>query len=276
MQKVAVEAAALPANAAAADIKAEPKNNEVRRAVKYAAIVPPVAQLDVVGSISAGAVVPAAQPSRKTSWSPQSRFPQPRSLFPLRLRSTPMRQQVSRFWNVPRKTVYVAPIATEIQSASNVSGDLAVANTVADGGVAVVAGKSYSGSLFDDIFNELPREASNNVIPIVTLPDKPSVSLRSLTSVRTTTPIVLFQPVQRETVRLENDNEQAIFERPKPDNIRQALNSFLNPTPIVDRIKEEEKYGNMGDKFAGFSRAIVNAYESLSNFLNTVVDVSVL
>ncbi|XP_011154923.1 uncharacterized protein LOC105192458 [Harpegnathos saltator] len=119
---------------------------------------------------------------------------------------------------------------------------------------------------------ELPREASNNVIPIVTLPDKPSVSLRSLTSVRTTTPIVLFQPVQRETVRLENDNEQAIFERPKPDNIRQALNSFLNPTPIVDRIKEEEKYGNMGDKFAGFSRAIVNAYESLSNFLNTVVD----
>ncbi|XP_025159821.1 uncharacterized transmembrane protein DDB_G0289901 isoform X2 [Harpegnathos saltator] len=174
-EKVAVEAAALPANAAAADIKAEPKNNEVRRAVKYAAIVPPVAQLDVVGSISAGAVVPAVTATKtveKNVLVPAVPIPAAPLIVPVATQvnanaaasvdnnTVPVSRIVyprwyfrKRFWNVPRKTVYVAPIATEIQSASNVSGDLAVANTVADGGVAVVAGKSYSGSLFDDIFN---------------------------------------------------------------------------------------------------------------------------
>lgn len=96
-----------------------------------------------------------------------------------------------------------------------------------------------------------------------------------MTSIRTTTPIVLFRPEQRETVRLENDTAQAILEIRKPDNVRQTLSSFLNPTPIVDGIKEKEKYGNTGDRFIGFGRAIVIAYENLSNFLNTVVDVSV-
>lgn len=96
-----------------------------------------------------------------------------------------------------------------------------------------------------------------------------------MTSAQTTTPIVLFPPVQRETVRLENDTAQGILEKPTPDNARQLLGSFLNPTPIVDRIKEEDKYGNTGDKFVGVGRAIINAYENLSNFLNTVVDVSV-
>lgn len=118
-------------------------------------------------------------------------------------------------------------------------------------------------------------EASNNLASIVTKSDKPNPSRRSLTSVQTTTPIVLFQPEYRETVRLENDTSQAILERRKPDNILQAFGSFLNSTPIVDRIKEEEKYGNTGDRFIGFGRGIVNAFENLSNFLNTVVDVSV-
>lgn len=59
-----------------------------------------------------------------------------------------------RFWNVPRKTVYVAPTATvDVQSSpSDIVGGLFI-NAVGDGGV-VAAGKTYaSGSLFDDIFN---------------------------------------------------------------------------------------------------------------------------
>lgn len=92
---------------------------------------------------------------------------------------------------------------------------------------------------------------------------------------QSTTPRILFYPVERATARLENETAQAILERPKPDNVIQALNSFLTPRPIVDRIKEEEKYGNNGDQFSGIGRTIVNAYENFSNFLNRVVDVSV-
>ncbi|XP_032673549.1 uncharacterized protein LOC116845225 isoform X2 [Odontomachus brunneus] len=122
---------------------------------------------------------------------------------------------------------------------------------------------------------QLSKKASSNLTATVTTSDKPNRSRRSLTSIQTTTPIVLFPPVQRETVRLENNTAQAILEKPTPDNARQLLNSFLNPTPIVDGIKEEDKYGNTGDKFIGVGRAIVNAYENLSNFLNTVVDLPV-
>lgn len=47
-----------------------------------------------------------------------------------------------RFRNVPRKTVYLASTATDSQTASsNVNGGV------------VVASKTASGSLFDDIFN---------------------------------------------------------------------------------------------------------------------------
>ncbi|XP_014475670.1 PREDICTED: uncharacterized protein LOC106744991 [Dinoponera quadriceps] len=121
---------------------------------------------------------------------------------------------------------------------------------------------------------QLSSEVLSNFVSIITKPDKPNPSRRSLTSIQTTTPIILFRSM-RETVRLENETAQAILERRKPDNVRQALGSFLNPTPIVDGIKEEEKYGNTGDKFIGFSRGIVNAFENLSNFLNTVVDLPV-
>lgn len=43
--------------------------------------------------------------------------------------------------------------------------------------------------------------------------------------------------------------------------------------PILDTIKESDKYGNNGDKFDGISRTIVNGYEAFSNFLNTLIEV---
>lgn len=122
---------------------------------------------------------------------------------------------------------------------------------------------------------QLSNEALSNLAPIVTKTDKLNPRFRFLTPAPTAKPIVLLRPVKRETIRLENDTSQAILERRKPDNIHQALNSFLNPVPIVDKIKEEEKYGNTGDRFIGISRGFINAFENLSNFLNMVVEVSI-
>lgn len=103
--------------------------------------------------------------------------------------------------------------------------------------------------------------------------EKPNQSRRS---VQSTTPIVLFHPSTRESVRLENETEQAILERRKPGNIREALYNIVTPTPIVDGIKEEEKYGNMGDKFIGFGRSFIKGFENFANTLSVIVNVSIL
>ena len=81
-------------------------------------------------------------------------------------------------------------------------------------------------------------------------------------------------PRTRENVRLESETGQGILEKPKQNPVGGLLENFLRPTPIVDGIKEEQKYGNNGDKFIGIGRALVNGFEGLSNFLNAVVDVS--
>ncbi|XP_032673545.1 uncharacterized protein LOC116845224 isoform X2 [Odontomachus brunneus] len=158
-EKVTLVAAASPADALA-DGKAESKNSEVRRTVQYT-VVPPAAQLDVIGSISAGAVAPAVKTVEKTIVVPApppfvtvqgvaqanantnvtatvdnntgtvSRITYPRWYFR------------KRFRNVPRKTVYLTSTATDSETASS---------NVNSGVVA--ASKTYtSGSLFNDIFN---------------------------------------------------------------------------------------------------------------------------
>ncbi|XP_029667307.1 uncharacterized protein LOC115237990 isoform X1 [Formica exsecta] len=117
---------------------------------------------------------------------------------------------------------------------------------------------------------QLTSETQNNVEPVVIMVEKPNQSRRS---VQSTTPIVLFHPMTRESVRLENETEQAILERRKPDNIRQALNNIVTPTPIVDGIKEEEKYGNTGDTFIGFGRVFVKGFENLANTLSAIINI---
>ncbi|KAL0134423.1 hypothetical protein PUN28_001304 [Cardiocondyla obscurior] len=119
---------------------------------------------------------------------------------------------------------------------------------------------------------QINNEFRNNLDPLIK--SEKSQSRRSILSIpasQSTTPIVLFAPMSRETVRLENETAQAILEKRKPDNI---LSRFLTPKPLVDRIREEEKYGNTG-KYPSFSRAVVNGYENLSNFLNFLVNLPV-
>ncbi|XP_026825145.1 uncharacterized protein LOC105283564 isoform X2 [Ooceraea biroi] len=123
-----------------------------------------------------------------------------------------------------------------------------------------------------DYAEQLPDGAQSDLENPISKSNSPNQSRRSLTSVQTTMPTVLFSPSTQETVHLVNENEQGILERRKPDNIRQFLDGLLRPTPIVDGIKEEQKYGNKGDGFSGIGRAFINGYENLSNFLNVLVD----
>ncbi|XP_071641060.1 uncharacterized protein [Temnothorax longispinosus] len=118
---------------------------------------------------------------------------------------------------------------------------------------------------------QINNNFQNSLDPLITESDKPQ-SRRSLPSVQSTTPITLFRVTSRETVRLENETAQAILEKRKPDTIIQVLNGFLTPKPLVDRIRDEEKYGNMGDKFIGIGRGFINGFENLSNFLNFLTE----
>ncbi|XP_023318492.1 uncharacterized protein LOC106657497 isoform X1 [Trichogramma pretiosum] len=78
-------------------------------------------------------------------------------------------------------------------------------------------------------------------------------------------------PRTRETVRLENEKDQAILERRKSD-IGGLLDNVLKPKPIIDNIQEEEKYGNNGDRFIGVGRALVTGVEGLTNIFNAVLE----
>ncbi|XP_018401642.1 PREDICTED: uncharacterized protein LOC108778845 [Cyphomyrmex costatus] len=122
-----------------------------------------------------------------------------------------------------------------------------------------------------EVTKQINSKFRNNLEP--SIKSNKSQNRRSVLPVQNTTPIVLVNPIPQERIRLENETAQAILERRKPDNIRQLLDSLLTPKPLVDRIKDEEKYGNRGDKFIGIGRAFVNGYENFSNFLNTLVEI---
>ncbi|XP_063373222.1 uncharacterized protein LOC134661186 [Cydia amplana] len=57
------------------------------------------------------------------------------------------------------------------------------------------------------------------------------------------------------------------------ENLHGIVAGLLQPKPIVDTIKEEEKYGNSGDKFITAGRALVNGAEGVSNIVNSVLEV---
>lgn len=74
-------------------------------------------------------------------------------------------------------------------------------------------------------------------------------------------------------IRLENEREQGLFQGPLiPTYIKEGLYNALTPKPLVDRIREEEKYGNTGAKFDGIERAFVNGYTGFSQGLVALLD----
>ncbi|XP_045784871.1 uncharacterized protein LOC123880670 [Maniola jurtina] len=57
------------------------------------------------------------------------------------------------------------------------------------------------------------------------------------------------------------------------ENVQNVVAGVFQPQPIVDTIKEEEKYGNSGEKFESTGRALVNGAEGISNFVNSILEV---
>lgn len=119
-------------------------------------------------------------------------------------------------------------------------------------------------------------ETRNNVAGAIGAANDIIVKGRSTLQSYDKTPLAqFFPPRTRENTRLETEQDQALLEKKKTNNpISSFLESIVKPKPIVDNIREEDKYGNNGDKFIGVGRALVNGFEGLSNFLNAVVDVS--
>jgi hypothetical protein len=123
---------------------------------------------------------------------------------------------------------------------------------------------------------ELMSETRNNVAGAIGAANDIIVKGRSTLQSYEKSPFASFLPPKtRETARLESEKDQAFFERNNDNNpISLFLQSILKPQPIVDSIKEEDKYGNSGDKFGTVGRALVNGVEGISNFVNSIVDVS--
>ncbi|CAG9558566.1 unnamed protein product [Danaus chrysippus] len=57
------------------------------------------------------------------------------------------------------------------------------------------------------------------------------------------------------------------------ETAQNVVAGLLQPKPIVDTIREEEKYGNSGDKFYSAGRAVVGGAEKFSNLLNSILEI---
>ncbi|XP_044014357.1 uncharacterized protein LOC122856667 isoform X2 [Aphidius gifuensis] len=133
---------------------------------------------------------------------------------------------------------------------------------------------------------EIASDASNKVIAVIaareareyarnaskTKKRSPELSTTISTPVHTGPLDDFLPPKTRETVRLENENGQSLLEVRKNKPIEGIFENFLKPKPLVDRISDDEKYGNSGDKFIGVGRALVNGFEGLSNIINKIID----
>lgn len=70
------------------------------------------------------------------------------------------------------------------------------------------------------------------------------------------------------------DRTRVEFERNKPalKYFQTLLVDVLQPKPILDTIREEEKYGNDGEALGQVGRTIVGGVTKFTNFLSSTVD----
>ncbi|XP_078049719.1 uncharacterized protein LOC144476520 [Augochlora pura] len=94
---------------------------------------------------------------------------------------------------------------------------------------------------------------------------------RSLNSI-TNPPVAEDKSNSPDTVSLYTDGGQGILERPLTKPFMGMLEAIFRPRPLIDNIKEHEKYGNNGDKFIGIGRALVSGLEGFSNFVNSIIE----
>ncbi|XP_035737725.1 uncharacterized protein LOC118448496 [Vespa mandarinia] len=112
--------------------------------------------------------------------------------------------------------------------------------------------------------------AARNVTPVIAIKSELlDQGRKSLESLRYPSDIFTNFPKTQETVHLENESEQSLVEKTISFPFNDLLVNFFMPIPLLDRIKEEEKYGNTGNNLAGIGKAFINGFENFSNFLNS-------
>ncbi|CAK9804704.1 hypothetical protein ANTQUA_LOCUS4201 [Anthophora quadrimaculata] len=141
-----------------------------------------------------------------------------------------------------------------------------IADALRIGTGRLVNSVTLTRNIIADRAESFASESRNNVATVII---EKSVALDTTTQYP---PVTNTHATARETVRLENEAGQSLLEKPFSKPITGILESFLSPTPLVDGIKEQDKYGNSGDKFIGIGRALVSGFEGFSNFLNAIID----
>nr|CAD7261298.1 unnamed protein product [Timema shepardi] len=82
-----------------------------------------------------------------------------------------------------------------------------------------------------------------------------------------------YSNVKLERARPEVEGQSILNQKPL-SKVQMVLLKFINPVPIVDNIKEEDKYGNTGAKFNRIGRGFVDGVSAITSFFSTAADVS--
>uniref|UniRef100_A0A2S2N8E2 RxLR effector protein n=1 Tax=Schizaphis graminum TaxID=13262 RepID=A0A2S2N8E2_SCHGA len=71
----------------------------------------------------------------------------------------------------------------------------------------------------------------------------------------------------------DNDDDAVTEDREKRQLsfVQGKLLNFLKPLPVVDVTREEDKYGNDGDKFNRIGRGVIGGVETVSNMLTSAL-----
>uniref|UniRef100_A0A4Y0BP35 Uncharacterized protein n=1 Tax=Anopheles funestus TaxID=62324 RepID=A0A4Y0BP35_ANOFN len=77
-------------------------------------------------------------------------------------------------------------------------------------------------------------------------------------------------PPDQDNARKEVDNFPSNVYS-KYDNLQQKVKSFFHAEPIIDNIKESDKYGNTGDQFYFITKPLVETTAKVNMFINSVI-----
>jgi len=81
-----------------------------------------------------------------------------------------------------------------------------------------------------------------------------------------------FGSVGRDRALLESENKLSQLDSAYT-YAHQFLAGFFDYKPVVDTVKEHEKYGNDAAKGRAVSKAIVDSFDGVANVVNKVIDV---
>ncbi|KAI4501378.1 hypothetical protein M0802_003751 [Mischocyttarus mexicanus] len=158
---------------------------------------------------------------------------------------------------------------TSVSGRFGVTGNSGSGTSISVGGSGI---SSIFSLLLSGISTILNITGSNNVASVIN--DKSDFfdqELKSLENLRYPPSIFSRITNSRETVHLENESEQSLAEKTLGLPFNDLLINFFNPTPLVDQIKEEEKYGNTADKTNNIGRSFINGFTSFNNLINSAV-----